>query len=607
MHLMSSHSCARVAAPVVALVAACVLSAFSQLTTPARRETTMAVDFYAVGPDRLPVRDLAAHEVTIRVDGRLRAVKTLRLVPLANALSADPLAAVPAPPPPPFGSNTVEDMGRTFVLVVDDESLRQGRERSLREAVRRFLGSLSRRDRVAVATVPRGGLKSDFTIDHDRIAEIVTRLTGQAPEVETAQEGACRTREVLASVEGLLSSLAGGEGPTSVLLISTAMYGPRRDAPAAGPPGPCELTVRQFQLLGAAASRARAHFYVIQPDEQQALARPILPTFATAGYTGPDNPLEGLEHVAGVTGGRVMTLSTAVGDAALLPIVRESSAYYTATIDATESDFDGLAHGLEVRLARTAVELRARPQLFFPKTSASAITPAARSPQEMIRDPRLFRDLPIRVAGYASAGTAGRVQVLAVVEPIDQAVRLTALAVGVFDEQGRLAGQATATAADLALSPVMTAVEVPAATYRLRAAAVDEAGRTGTADVGIAAELTPAGPLRLSSLVIGVSRGGAFQPRLMFTTEPVALGYVEIYGGTPGASVSAVIELATTLNGRAVATTLLAIEATSEPGRFTATGAIPLAAVPPGDYVVRAVVGVEGQAAGRVVRTLRKK
>jgi hypothetical protein len=37
-----------------------------------------------------------------------------------------------------------------------------------------------------------------------------------------------------------------------------------------------------------------------------------------------------------------------------------------------------------------------------------------------------------------------------------------------------------------------------------------------------------------------------------------------------------------------------------------ATGAVPIGALPPGDYVVRAMVALEGHPATRVVRTLRK-
>jgi hypothetical protein len=69
--------------------------------------------------------------------------------------------------------------------------------------------------------------------------------------------------------------------------------------------------------------------------------------------------------------------------------------------------------------------------------------------------------------------------------------------------------------------------------------------------------------------------------------------------------VNATIEIARSLNGPAMAASPLAIEAGGE-NRYVARGAIPIGKLPPGDYVVRALVGLEGHPMTRVVRTLRK-
>jgi hypothetical protein len=105
--------------------------------------------------------------------------------------------------------------------------------------------------------------------------------------------------------------------------------------------------------------------------------------------------------------------------------------------------------------------------------------------------------------------------------------------------------------------------------------------------------------------VLGLSRGGTFVPKLQFANEPVAIGYVEMTGATPGARLSATLELARTTNGPALVTVPLAIESRAA-GRYAATGAVPVGALPPGDYVVRAMIALEGYPATRVVRTLRK-
>jgi hypothetical protein len=139
-------------------------------------------------------------------------------------------------------------------------------------------------------------------------------------------------------------------------------------------------------------------------------------------------------------------------------------------------------------------------------------------------------------------------------------------------------------------------------------AAVDATGRTGSADYDIVAELTQAGPLRLSAVVLGLSRDGAFRPKLQFTNEPVAIAYLEIYGRPPGAGapVAIIFELAKSVDGPPLASLPAAIESSSEADRFLATAAMPIGALPPGDFVVRAYVGLEGQAVGRVLRAFRK-
>jgi hypothetical protein len=111
----------------------------------------------------------------------------------------------------------------------------------------------------------------------------------------------------------------------------------------------------------------------------------------------------------------------------------------------------------------------------------------------------------------------------------------------------------------------------------------------------------------LSSLVAGLSREGRFLPRLEFGAEASAMVQVEVYGGTPGMRVGAMLDVSDATDGRPLLALPLVVEATSEPDKFIARGTMPLGALPAGDFVVRAVVEVEGQPAVRAVRTIRKQ
>jgi len=68
---------------------------------------------------------------------------------------------------------------------------------------------------------------------------------------------------------------------------------------------------------------------------------------------------------------------------------------------------------------------------------------------------------------------------------------------------------------------------------------------------------------------------------------------------------SATLEVARDLDGPALVALPLAL-ARADEGRVVATGAAPVGALPPGDYVVRGIIRLEDGTTGRVVRTLRK-
>jgi hypothetical protein len=106
---------------------------------------------------------------------------------------------------------------------------------------------------------------------------------------------------------------------------------------------------------------------------------------------------------------------------------------------------------------------------------------------------------------------------------------------------------------------------------------------------------------------MGLSREGRFSPRLEFGTEASAMVHVEVYGASAGESVGAVFELARTANGPALVALKGTFAATTDPDRFLVSAALPIGALAPGDYVVRAIVAAQGKAGGRVLRALRKK
>lgn len=570
---------------------------------PERATPLLAIDFVAVTRDGTPVGDLRPDEITIRVANRTRAVRSLQIVG-GPASDVEPGAD---PPPPPFGTNARYGAGRSVVLAIDDDSFRAGREQPLRDAVDLLIDRLDADDRIALVTMPYGGLKVPFTREHQRLRGALALLVGQAASGETASELACRTRETLTALGSFLGTLGFREEPVTVVFVTAALAAPRHDAPVMLAPGICELRAELFEQVGLAAGAARAHFYVVQPDAALERSGGGLrrENIAGVGYTGSENPFEGIEHLAGVTGGKILQL-TGTAETALGRVVRETSVRYVVGIDPDRNDQTGRSQQLDLRVSRPGVELRAARHVVFPKPEPTLTRANDPSPRDMLAVTTVFRDLPLRAAAFTPVDDDPKqMRVVTMTEPVEAGVTFAALVAALFNPEGKAIAQWVATEEEMQRRPVVGAMRVPMGGYRLRVAAIDSAGRAGTVDYEVAPDVASTGPLKISSLVLGLSRDGGFVPRLQFTTEPVAIGYVEMAGAAAGTQVGATLELSRTLNGPALVQMPLAIES---PGtnRYTARGALPIGALPPGDYVVRAIVGVEGHAATRVVRTLRK-
>ena len=80
------------------------------------------MDFVVVGRDGTPVTDLKSSEVSLRIDGRVRPIKSLEFVRYANV----GLGSTGAPPAPPFATNTVVETprridGRWRAMIMDSE------------------------------------------------------------------------------------------------------------------------------------------------------------------------------------------------------------------------------------------------------------------------------------------------------------------------------------------------------------------------------------------------------------------------------------------------------------------------------------------------------
>jgi hypothetical protein len=592
----------------IAAVVALVVSLGAVLIEPPRRVSAhqsqiaserpagLTVDFIALNSDGSLVADLQSSEVEVRIADRVRAVRMLRRVSAAPA----PIPAGPPRVPPPYGTNDDVAAGRRFMFVIDQESFVAGREQLFRNAIEGLFAQLTPADRTMVAALPFGGVMVPFTSDIARIRLAAGRVTGQGSRVETGSDLACRTRRFLESLEGLLRTQATQAAPQTLIVFTAGLAGPRRDAPMGILPGMCELVVDLFRHVGTVASAARANVYVMQPADIGIGTSLPRPTAGGVGDIGSDNPLEGIEHLAGVTGGARLPLD-ATGTASLLRVARESSGYYVAELEPVRGEVFGRSRALGVRVARRGVIVRARPEITFTETAPARTTRLTVT--DVLASTEAAADLRLRVGGFTVRDADGKLRVGVLVEAGDGSVGLAAAGAILIEGNGRVAAHWNAR--DATERPLLGAMTVPAGLYRVRAAAMDTTGRAGAAEAEIEVGLTEVGGLSLGSLLLGVSRGGTTSLQLEFGSEPTARASFDIYGGTAGQRLSATLELSRDLDGPAMVAVPLALTRADDT-RVVATGTVPLGALPPGDYVVRGIIRLEDGTTGRVVRTLRK-
>jgi VWFA-related protein len=529
----------------------------------------VSVSFVTLGRDGRPIVDLKAEEVQLRVDGRQRTLKSFERIDASTPSSGEGAKPSGPPLPAPFGTNVAganSGGGRTTSLVIDDGSFRPGNDRLMKQSIDSFLNTIPPADRVALLTAPLSSVRTDPTTPAE-VRQALAKVAAHGAPIPTDDAGlqryqndvACRTRETLEALRGLLSSLTGASIPPTMIFFSAGISATTRTTGNLGTSN-CDLSTDAFQNVGAAAAAARAHVYVVQAD------------------LTPAQRSEGLENLAGVTGAQVMVLAT-TGENALNRIAIETSASYLATFDPEPSERNGQPHRLEVRVTRPDTTVRAGTQIAIARADGKNARKGAVSPRDMLREATVFRDLPLRVAAFPSREAPDKLKLVALGELVDPSVKLTGAVIGVYDTKGKLVAQSTAPSESLTTMPLMFAAVVPPGTYRVRLAATDASGRSGTADFEIMADLTSAGALKLSSLLLGSDTGG-FKPLLQFKDEPSAMATFELYGKPPG-QLPLKLELAATADGPALLQAPPAGSGTKDPDRFIISGVFPIASLAP--------------------------
>jgi VWFA-related protein len=606
-----------------------------------------SLDVTVVDDRGKPVTDLTPADFNVHIDGGQRRVVSAEWISLTT-----PEGKTAAPAPDGYTTNESSTGGRLIVIAVDQPNIRFGGAMAINRATGAFIDRLRPADRVAVAGFGTGAASTTFTADRERVKRAIARMVGQKQagrmvdlghnialtEALAIERG---DRTVLASVQsrecadvarspGALDmchsqveleahSLAQDTNHEADQTLQTL-----RDLFAAlrliDAPKTLILVTEGFVLndeamildLGRMAAEARTAVYALKLDNQ---------LFDIADMRAPINPFgdrqaraEGLDLLAGATRGALFTV-TGTGAALFERIESELSGYYLLGVESDPKDKDARTHTIRIDVPRRGAIVRSRRTLLNTPSDQRAAR-AARVPREAVAaalaSPLVATALPLRVASFALQGPEkDRVQLLihADVGADYSASKNVSIGYLITDATGRLVDNKSAT---MRLLPVMNGVpsalqysagaSLPPGEYTIKLAVV-EGERIGTIEHPIHAALPDANGTALSELMVGgpIEVGELLTPTIGYQiTFGTVHGYVEAYGAkTDGLTME--YEVATD----AEAPALLNVDVPPRPAgetRVIFTRVIPVHQVPPGKYVLRAILS----ASGRSIKTLTR-
>jgi VWFA-related protein len=609
------------------------------------------VDVSVVDNHGRPITDMRGPEFTVTVDGKPRRVVSAQYVTLRPQMGPGGVPVKTEQPDVTFTSNAARQTGRLIIIAVDRDNIAFGSGREVIPGAKRFLDTLGPSDKVAFVTIPTGP-QVNFTSNHQLIRNELDRVVGFAhrprmdlnigiteafaidehgdPQMEaevlnrfcgrfragTAEAESCelnvrtqsaaivheehvRSDSAINMLESLLEGLRDIDGPKSLVWISQGLTMSR---------GGGELTG-----LERLADAARTTINVIMLDQ------PIVDvTEAEKSPTARDDrdlEMQGLELLAGRTRGALYQVSVS-SNAAFAQMEEELSGYYLLGVEAAPADRDNKRHPIRVAVRRQGATVRARREFQFEKADAAKATPEQRI-QRAMRAPFATTELPMRVATYAyQDSNSAKVRVLVASEMDGRDVTSGDVTIGyaLIDREGRVATSGiqkktldAAQGPDGAVFVDSGAMVVDPGAYTLKVAIIDATGRSGSVEHPVQAYQMTGVPFAIGDLLLAdspVTTSDAIRPPVEARISNGRLAaYLELYSSDPASfgAMKVSFEVAANDASAALVSGAGAISGSAQ-GSRTAGAVVPVGALPPGQYVARAIVTRGDQKIGQLSR-----
>ena len=614
----------------------------------------VSVDVNVIDRNGRPIRDLAAADFTLMVDGRPRKIASAQFV------SVTAPAIAPEPPPADYSSNVGAAVGRLIVIVVDRGNIAPVRAKDALLAAAKFVGRLQPADRVALFSIPSGAA-IDFTTDHDAVMSALQRMDGQADpgpntknvglaealqiengnnlaleqlvERECGSTGAVgagatglsevmvcrrtvreeanivaayaheRARNTLAGLRNILERLGSSETPKTIVLVSESLVIEGDRAATAN--------------LAHAVAAAHATIYALKPEPSDSDASQARAPQGRARDRAVRE--EGLSAVTRIGGGELFRI-IADPDFAFERLASELSGYYLLGFEPEATDRDGKAHTIKVEVRRSDVAVRSR--LEFTLGRAERQTDQ-QTIAELLRSPAVATELPFRLTSYAFQDPESpKIRLLVAMEADRAADPAGRMALGiVLIKPG---GDVGATFFQPSISAPTGTSSKPQQSYAtllidpgqyiLKAAVVDSDGRRGSIERPVRAFMTRMSRFRATELLIGDDTDRKAAAAAVVPTITGALSgdelhvYLELFadGASAFEGTTGTLEVSPDGSTTVVESAPISLQRLGNDERCVAlTGAVPVALLPRGSYQARVVVSVDGRKVGQMSRPFR--
>jgi len=604
----------------------------------------MEVDVTVVDGKGMPVRDLRVPDFTVTVDNQPRRVVSAEFISDSQTPGAPP-----KPIDPYVSNNTDRRPGRLIMFVVDRNNIDTHTLRGAVEALQTFVKNVSPDDRLSLVTIPPPGPYVDFTTNHKQILEAITRVSGMDDRMITRytisdyealtfenrsdpigtqrllfrtcgdtdpntmspcdrdveQEAlsiAAHIRQTTAqSVSGLgalLRSLRDVEGTKSMIILSQGLM--------------TEGAQGESTVLATLAAEARVNINVMMFATQIGSASEA--KISETASQDRDLREAGLETLAGRSRGtlfRVVTNPVYIFER----LRNEISSHYMLGVEPTDRDRDGKPHQIRVVVGRKGVDVRARRQVQYvvrePNSWSRDVVMG-----KVLRSPSASTELPMRFSTYTFRDTVPeKVKIIlsAEIDPESMEKELdVAIGFAVFDNLGKpvLSGQERKIYSANTTLPIRyeLAVAVDPGNYRVRLAAVDMAGKSGSVEREVTAFGMANHELAIGDLILNSVRQGTATdlrtPVVIQVADGQLATYSEIYTNKPGTldETKVVFEVADTADGPTLQSTVAEFRERNDKTMRQALGIVPVGALPPGRYIARAVVTRDGKTIGKLTR-----